>query len=272
MTVPYLAGISIYPIKSLDGVAVTQATVLPSGALEHDREFALFNEKDNFVNSKRNAKVHLLRSRFESDFRTLSLQIQGTEQTFVFHLDRERTALAAWLSDYFGFSTKLEQDTVTGFPDDTNAPGPTVISTATIETVASWFPGLSVEQIRIRLRANLEIGGVPPFWEDRLFAEAASSVRFQIGEVMFEGVNPCQRCVVPTRDPITAEAYPNFQKIFVTKRKETLPSWVETSRFNHFYRLSVNTYVPASEAGKVLHQGDEVKILELQSSAAISQS
>jgi hypothetical protein len=261
--VPYLIGIYIYPIKSLDGIAVTQANVLLSGALESDREFAIFDEKGNFVNGKRNAKVHLLRSRFAPNLKTLSLQIQDTEQKFVFHLDEERTALEAWLSDYFGFPVKLLQNCVSGFPDDTNALGPTVISTATIETAASWYPGISVDEMRIRLRANLEIGGVPPFWEEKLFTLAGSSVRFQIGEVIFEGINPCQRCVVPIRDPFTAEAYPNFQKTFVAKRKQTLPSWVESSRFNHFYRLSVNTRVPASEAGKILHQGDEVKILEV---------
>jgi uncharacterized protein YcbX len=51
------------------------------------------------------------------------------------------------------------------------------------------------------------------------------------------------------------EATGNFQKIFVTKRRESLPPWTTPARFNHFYRLSVNTNVPESEAGKVLHQG-----------------
>ncbi len=268
MTVPHIAGISIFPIKSLDSVSVTAATVLESGALKHDREFAIVDQKGNFVNGKRNAKVHLLRSHFESDFKILSLQIQG--QKFVFHLDEERTALEASLSDYFGFPVKLEQNSIAGFPDDTNASGPTIISTATLETVASWFPGVSVDDMRLRMRANLEIGGVPPFWEDQLFAQTGSSVRFQIGEVIFEGINPCARCIVPTRDAITAEAYPKFQKTFVTQRKETLPSWVESSRFDHFFRLSVNTKVPAGEVGKVLRRGDEVKILAVKPDYAVA--
>jgi uncharacterized protein YcbX len=40
---PELAQISIYPIKALDSVALTQTTVLPSGALQHDREFAIID-------------------------------------------------------------------------------------------------------------------------------------------------------------------------------------------------------------------------------------
>src|SRR5262249_25513767 len=136
------------------------------------------------------------------------------------------------------------EDTEAGFPDDTEAPGPTVISTATLQAVASWFPGLDEQVMRLRFRANLEIGGVPAFWEDRLFAEVGSVVPFRVGDVLFEGINPCQRCVVPSRDPYTGGIFPHFQEIFARKRREFLPSWSTPSRFNHFYRLSCNTRVP----------------------------
>lgn len=259
---PHLARLIIYPIKSLDGVAVTRATVLKSGALQHDREFALFDEDGKFVNGKRQAKVHLLRTSFDADVKTVSIQVQGREQT-QFHLYKERADLEAWLSDFFGFRVQLRQNSLAGFPDDTDSPGPTIISTATLETVASWFPGVGVDEMRSRLRANVEIGDVPPFWEDQLFAEAGDIVQFQVGEVLFYGVNPCQRCVVPTRDSLSGEVYPNFQKMFVEKRKQTLPSWVVSSRFNHFFRLSINTKIPESESGNILQIGDEVKILSL---------
>lgn len=260
---PYLARILIYPIKSLDGIAVNQATVLKSGALKCDREFALFDNQGRFVNGKRNLKIHLLRTFFDLDNCTISLHVQGTEQTQVFHLDEERTELEAWLSNYFGKTVQLQQNIIQGFPDDTNASGPTVISTATIETVAGWFSEISSDEMRRRLRTNVEIADVPPFWEDGLFGEAGDIVEFQIGSIRFEGINPCQRCVVPTRHYITGEAYPDFQKIFVAKRQETLPSWVAASHFNHFYRLSVNTRLPKSEANKILQVGDEVKILSV---------
>lgn len=256
---PYLAGIYIYPIKSLDGIAVTKANILKSGALKHDREFGIFDQKGNFVNGKRYSRIHLLRSYFDVDARTISFQVQDTKQKYEFHVD-ERSAIAAWLSNYFGFPVQFLQNSSTGFPDDTNAPAATVISTATLEAIASWFPEVSLDEMRIRLRTNLEIGGVPAFWEDQLFAEADAVVQFQVGNVLFEGVNPCQRCVVPTRNPFTAAAYPNFQKIFVTKRRESLPSWA-ASRFNHFFKLAINTRVPASEASKTIQIGDAIKIL-----------
>jgi uncharacterized protein YcbX len=264
--VSYLARIDLYPIKSLDGVAVNQATVLKSGALAFDREFAIFDQQGQFVNGKRDPQVHLLRCTFDCNARTVSLQVQGTEQKQVFHLEDERSAIITWLSDYFGFHVQFLQNSLTGFPDDTNAPGPTVISTATLETVTAWFPGLTLEKMRIRLRTNLEIDGVPPFWEDQLFVEVGQVVQFQVGDVQFEGINPCQRCVIPTREPLTTKAYPNFQKIFVAKRRETLPDWATLSRFNHFYRLAVNTRIPESEAMKTLRVGNSIKILDTSNS------
>lgn len=263
---PYVQAISIYPIKSLDKIDVNQATILESGALEHDREFALFDEQGHFVNGKRNAKVHLLRSTFDLNLKTLSLQIQGTDQKAIFHLHDEQPSLEDWLTDYFGFPVKLVQNKITGFPDDLNAKGPTVVSTATLEEVASWFPDISVDEMRLRLRSNIEIGGVPAFWEDQLFTEVGKYLHFQVGDVLFEGVNPCQRCVVPSRDSQTGKVTTQFQKIFVTRRKESLPTWTTQTRFNHFYKVTVNTNIPASEAGKILHQGDKIKILGVSES------
>jgi hypothetical protein len=260
MVQPYLAKISIFPVKSIDGVALSQVIILESGALQHDREYALFDQKGRFVNGKRNAKIHLLRSQFDADCQNISLQVQGTDNSVEFHLNKERSEIESWLSDYFSFPVKLNQNKLTGFPDDTDASGPTIISTATLTEVASWFPGVNVEEMRDRIRANLEIDGVPPFWEDRLFTQAGDSIQFQIGEVVFAGINPCARCIVPTKDSKTAAATENFQKIFVSKRKETLPDWTIPERFDHFYRLSVNTKVPASEEGKVLKVGDPIII------------
>lgn len=263
---PYIAGIFIYPVKSLDAVSVTQATVLGSGALEQDREFAIVDGEGQFVNAKRNAKVHLLRSIWNAERKAVSLQIQDTEIKRTFHIETERNELETWLSEYFGFPVQVAQNSQMGFPDDPIASGPTIISTATLETVASWFPGISTDQMRLRLRANIEIDNVPPFWEDRLFGNPQEVVRFQVGEVLFEGINPCQRCVVPTRHPLTGKTYPKFQKIFSEKRQETLPDWANSSRFNHFYRLSINTKLPASEAGKVIKIGDDIKILNSDAS------
>ena len=124
----------------------------------------------------------------------------------------------------------------------------------------SWYTSsqISLEQIRRRFRTNLEIADTEPFWEDHLFAKAGETVPFKIGDVQFLGTNPCQRCPVPTRDPFTGQVYPEFQKIFIRQREATLPANIERSRFNHFYRLALNTRIPLTEASKILKIDDSV--------------
>ena len=260
--IPHVSKLFIYPIKALDSVEVERVTVLRSGALKGDRELAIFDESGHFVNGKRNKRVHALRSQFALDSKIVSLGVQGTKPTQKFHLLQECEALSSWLSEYFGFPVHLRRNLELGFPDDTVSPGPTIISTATLEAIASWYPGLEVEEVRRRFRANIEIAGVPAFWEDRLFGKTEQTIDFLLGQVRLVGVNPCQRCVVVSRDSRTGEADPNFQKTFVAKRRETLPEWTERSRFNHFYRLAINTRLPVSEEGKEISLGDEVIAVE----------
>jgi uncharacterized protein YcbX len=172
-----------------------------------------------------------------------------------FELDSDPGELAAWLSRALGRPVSVRRDDGGGFPDDEAAPGPTVISTATLEAVAAWFPGLDADSMRRRLRANIELDGVPAFWEDRLYGAAGTVVRFHIGTVAFEGTNPCQRCVVPSRDPLTGEVTPAFSKHVAERRAATLPAWAERTRFDHFYRLAVNTRAPLA-AGHTIRTGD----------------
>lgn len=254
---PYLARLYIYPIKSLDGVAVDQAKVLPSGALAHDREFAIVDQDGKFVNGKRTAKVHRVRSSFDLPNRLVTLGLEGSESR-EFHLEGDRAKLESWLSDYFEMSVQLIQNTDVGFPDDLVSPGPTLISTATLATIATWFPNTTLAEVRQRFRSNLEIEDAPAFWEDQLFSNSGEPVPFTVGAVSFLGINPCQRCVVITRHPQTGEPYPNFQKTFVAERKASLPKEVATSRFNHFYRLAVNTRLAPDSPDNVIQVGDVV--------------
>lgn len=254
-----LTRIVIFPVKSLDGVTVDAARVLPSGALEHDRRFALLDSQGQFVNGKRTPRIHLLRTGFDLAQRRISFSTGGVAREF--HIDSDRRQLDEWLSGFFGLPIRLQENAAAGFPDDTDSPGPTVISAATLIEVTSWFPGISVDDVRRRFRANLEIDGVEPFWEDRLYSEAGRVVRFQVGEVVLEGTNPCRRCVVPTRSPETGERYAEFAATFETRRYETLPFWATRSRFDHFYHLAVNTRPVAGRTGTI-RVGDEVQIVE----------
>lgn len=257
---PRLARIHLHPFKSLDPERVSEAVLLSSGALEHDRRFALVDVHGDFINGKRTPAVHLLRSRFDPATNRLALQVEGNALEHTFDLEAPRRELADWLSDYFDTRVAIVENAEGGFPDDTDSPGPTVISSATLAEVARWFPGLTVDAARDRFRANLEIDGVEAFWEDRLVAEGFGSVRFQIGEAELLGTNPCARCVVPSRDPHRGEPIRQFANAFARNREASLPVWAPAGRFDHFYRLAVNT---RRSGGRpcTLRVGDEVKIL-----------
>lgn len=251
--------IQIYPIKSLDPLSVDEAAVLPSGALRHDRRFALTDAAGRLINGKRNPQIHRLRAQFDRDCREVTLS--SGHDTQKFSLDGDRKPLKTWLSSFFNQPVSILENAEAGIPDDTEAPGPTVISDATLTEVASWFPPLTRDEIRLRFRANLELTDVEPFCEDRLYSEEGTPVRFRIGEVMLEGTNPCQRCVVPTRSPVTGDVFSGFAKQFENRRFETLPYWATRSRFDHFYRLAVNTRPVPGKHG-VIRVGDEVVIID----------
>lgn len=252
---PKLSRITIYPIKSLDGIEVESSVVLPSGALQNDRRFALVDAEGRFVNGKRTTAIHAIRAAYGLESMTVRFN-----DAHEFSLSEQLDEIGRYLSPLLEVTCRLIENPATGFPDDTTAPGPTVISTATLREVASWFPNLALDETRRRFRANLEIDGVEPFWEDRLVGPDGAPVTFSIGSVAWLGVIPCQRCVVPSRDSLDGSAIAGFQKSFARRREEQLPSWAARDRFNHFYRLSVNTQLATGQSWGRLSTGDLVSI------------
>jgi len=249
-----LQRIIIYPIKSLDGVAVPEAAITECGILEFDRVYAIFDTEGKVVNGKRTPRVHALRCEFDAGFKEIRIWETGEPEQFC--LDAP-AGLDRWLSGFFGFAVNLRYEGRSGYPDDRTAFGPTIVSEASLRTVQEWYPGLTLESARRRFRTNLELSG-EAFCEDRLYGAPGELKPFRIGEVNFLGHNPCQRCVVPTRDPVGGEAIAGFQKKFMELRREALPKWANAERFNHYYRFAVNTSIPPGEAGKRLRLLDSV--------------
>ena len=289
---PTLDRITIYPVKSLDGVDVAVAQVLPGGALENDRRWQLVDMEGRVVNAKRTPLCHAIRAEFD---------LAGTEQGGdgpqpggnVIHLAIDLAALRAhaipgvtrlaalaaasfplvpgpdgpcgWLSGAFGFDVLLLERPDGGFPDDRDASGPTLISTASLAEVGRWF-GFDLDEARRRFRANLEIGGCDAFWEDALASPARPELtpslldmdpaepadpyadlpppeprEFTVGEVRFRAVNVCRRCVVPSRDSRTGAVTEHFRDVFEARRARGLPAEVDASHWGPLYRLAVNT-------------------------------
>ncbi len=239
--------------------------MLPSGALWRDRELAFFDEAGGIVNGKRNPKIHALHVRFDDRLTTAHLTSNLLDEHYSFAFDEATAEFEVWLGRHFDQRIFVRRDRDGGFPDDAKAPGPTIVSTATLETAATWIAEIDAGSMRDRLRSNLELGEAPAFWEDRLYGDAGDVVAFRVGEVAFEGTNPCARCIVPSRDALTGEPTPGFAKRVAERRAATLPIWANRSRFDHYYRLAGNTRAAPGQAGKTLAVGDAVR-LEVPSS------
>jgi uncharacterized protein YcbX len=213
------------------------------------------------VNGKRSAAVYLIRAAFAPDLRSITLSVPGDRRkipTKTFAFPGDTAAASQWFSNYFEQPITVRHSPE-GFPDDAIANGPTIISTASLQVVCDLFKGMDLDDARQRFRTTLEIDGVPAFWEDQLFGqEERSVVRFRIGEVNFEGSNPCARCPVPPRNALNGEIIPGFQKIFSDYRRSHIPAWCPEARFDHYYRLATNTRVASSESGRILRVGDSL--------------
>ncbi|WP_049928858.1 MOSC domain-containing protein [Halopiger goleimassiliensis] len=253
--------IRVYPVKGFDGIDLESASILEGGTLAHDREFALFDSEGEVVNGKRTARIHEFETDFDPETTTLSVVApDGGERRFDLDDADDRDRAATWLGDHLGVENpSLERDRTLGYVDRREM-GPSVISTASLEAVASWFDDLTVESARRRLRANVEVSGVPAFWEDRFVGDDAPT--FAADGITFEGVTPCGRCVVPQRDPDTGEPIPEFQQRFVEKREETFPEWADPSAFDHYYTLMLISRIPEGDRGARLSVGDPVTVSE----------
>ena len=301
---PTLERITIYPVKSLDGVDVAEARVLPAGALADDRRWQLVDMEGRVVNAKRTPLVHAIRSEFD-----LGVAGQGGDGPAAnrIHLAIDPAALAAraipgvarlaavaagsfpllpgpdgpcgWLSEALGQEVLLLERAEGGFPDDRDASGPTLVSTASLAEVARWFC-FDLDEARRRFRANLEIGGCDAFWEDAVASPARPDLApslldmdpaepadpyaalpppepraFTIGEVRFRATNACRRCVVPSRDSRTGAVTQHFRDVFEARRARGLPADVDASNWGSLYRLAINS--GAAGAG-IIRGGDPV--------------
>ena len=301
---PTLERITIYPVKSLDGEPVETARVLPTGALEHDRRWQFVDMEGRAVNAKRTPLFHAIRAEFDLAGQGGDVPRLGTN---VIHLEVAPEAVRAgaiagvgrlaglrpasfplvpgpdgpcgWLAEALGMDVLLLERAEGGFPDDREASGPTLVSTATLAAVGRWF-GFDRAEARRRFRANLEIGDCDAFWEDALASPARPELQpslldlgpdeptdpyadlpppeprsFTIGAVRFRAANVCRRCVVPSRDSRTGAVTEHFRDVFEARRARGLPTAVDASGWSHLYRLAVNT---AAYGQGVVRVGDAI--------------
>lgn len=217
--------LNFYPIKSCCGTTLDTATVSVRG-LEHDREWLVIDAStNNFITQREIAKMCLINPQVADGGKSLTLAAPGmdTVEVPVTNADGQRRvtvwstackaddqgdAAAKWLSDYLDTDCRLVRmsDSHRRQVDQRYAKRKT-------DQVgfADGFPILLISEESLtdlnnrlpqaipmnRFRPNIVVKGCDAFEEDNW-------TTIKIGELLFDVVKPCARCVITTIDQSTA--------------------------------------------------------------------
>lgn len=225
-----LTGISIYPIKSLQGIALSHSDLDGRGLL-HDRRMMLIDAQGRFLSQRELPQMAQLRVELGSD--TLSVYAaQGGSVTVPLQPEAgQELPVQVWnsISPAWAFSAEADQwfSQRLGLPcqlvyqppqalRETNpafAPGhrvsfadgyPFLFSS---ESSLGDLAAATANPLEMRaFRPNLVFSGAPP-WAEREWQSVL------VGALKFDLVKPCVRCVIVTQDPLTGQSrYPALLK------------------------------------------------------------
>lgn len=231
-----ITGLTVYPVKSMKGIALESAVLTPKG-LEHDRRFMVVRDNGAFVTQRDRPQMALVHTALEPG--GLVLSRPGFGQTFV-PLDGEEgerihtrvwkdecettdqgEVVSNWLTECLESTEPLRlvsmaRDYVRpqGKPDKLGEKTQTLFADAAPFLVANEG---SLAQLNgelalrgheavpmNRFRPNIVVSGLPAFSEH-------SSGVLQAENFAFRLCYPCQRCVVTTIDQLTAVKNPGWE-------------------------------------------------------------
>ena len=231
-----LTEINIYPVKSCAGISLDSVQLDRFGP-RGDRRWALVDDKGVAITQRDDAQLALIKTQLPSDAlilrwgeecieipfpskeaQTCQLRVWADE---VSALDAGQEA-ATWLSKKLGRKCRLAyipDDSIRLVDDNYASAGETV-------GFADAFPVLLISQASLddlnsrletavpmnRFRPNLVVSGCEPFAED-------SWSRIRVGEVEFDLVKPCDRCVMPSIDQSTAERDTKINRVLASYRR-----------------------------------------------------
>ncbi|MCO4787033.1 MAG: MOSC domain-containing protein [Marinomonas atlantica] len=266
-----VSGLYIYPVKSCQAVPLKASKVTESGLL-FDRRFMVINKKGLFLTAREHPQLSLVNAKAEPHNLVLTHPKMSTPLSLVikeFENEYRETEIwekpvsanithpsaNAWFSEllnqpvelvYFGeHSTRFTSrrpDQPVAFADGY----PFLLTTqASLDDLNKSGPQINEME---RFRPNIVISGNEAFNED-------TWKRIRIGDVIFENVKPCVRCLFITLDPDTAERSPKGEPL------RTLAKY----RLFDKEGVTFGVNLVAENEGKIA-VGDEVEILEYQTS------
>jgi uncharacterized protein YcbX len=214
---PSLAAIYLYPLKSCAPLALDAAIVEPRG-LAHDRRWLVIDAQGKFLTGRQHPRLTLIRAQPDGDGLTLDapgipslhLTAIATDARIETTVWKSRVqALQAtaqaqrWISVFLGRPAQLV------FMDAAcaRAVNPEYAKPGDEVSFADGYPLLLISQASLdalnaklaepvpmlRFRPSLVVAGTEPHAED-------GWKRIRVGEVEFDVVKPCARCVFTTID------------------------------------------------------------------------
>lgn len=273
-----LAGLFIYPVKSLKGIALTSAQVDDLG-LVGDRRFMVVDENGRFLTQRALPRMALIATALTNDALTLSARgsgsisvprhsTPGASPAAVRHVvvwkstgllaDDCGDAAAQWLSDFLGVRCRLVRIGEKFLrPILKPAAGPgdrvsfadavpfLVISEASLADLNDRLVAQGGEALPMnRFRPNLVVRGGAAFAEDQW-------PRFRIGKIILRAAGPCARCAITTTDQDTAERGTEPLRTLATYRRDA----VEPGNVNFGQNL-----IHETKSG-TLRVGDDVELI-----------
>ena len=219
-----LSEINIYPIKSLGGISLQTSDVEDRG-LKYDRRWVLVDEINKFFTQRDFPEMALIKVAVKNDGLHLQHKGKNIESLKVpFDYDHSKRdnvviwddavvgefynqTIDGWFSDILGIKCHLVK-----MPESTKRIVNKNYAENKIVSFADGFPFLIIGQASLddlnsrmekplpmnRFRTNFVFTGGSPFEEDQW-------KKFKIGNVIFEVVKPCARCVITTTDQENAE-------------------------------------------------------------------
>lgn len=216
-----LAGLTIYPVKSCGGIAVTDWEVDVMG-LRHDRRWMIATPDGMFVTQRECPALALVRTAIRGPHLVLSapempdlllplMPMGGRPVRVTVWADRLPVVAPDHRADDWISRVVGEECFLAYIPDGVVRPvDPTWSPEGGRTGFADGFPFLLIGEASLadlnrrlaaplpmnRFRPNLVVAGSAPFAED-------DWTRIRVGELPMRVVKPCARCVVTTTDQAT---------------------------------------------------------------------
>jgi uncharacterized protein len=263
-----LSRLYVYPVKSLKGIALDEATVERRG-LQYDRRWMLVDEENTFITQREHPRMATVALKLEPE--GLRASAEGMEDLSIpytpLNLEPRRVTVWSsvcqayavadhvdeWFSDFLQTPCRLVY-----MPDETRREvNPLYAVDQDIVSFADGYPFMligeaSLDQLNERLsgtpvpmnrfRPNFVLKGTTAFAEDEW-------KEIQIGDTTFHLVKPCERCQVTTID----------QDSGVRRGPEPLKTMATYRTLDH--KVLFGQYLIAQAAGGRLRVGDKVSVI-----------